>query len=86
MANGPVEVSFTVYQDFMSYTGGIYKHTTGAQLGGHAVMAVGWGNSNGTNYWICANSWTTGWGIQGFFWIAFGQCGIDNGAVAGLAL
>jgi len=85
MANGPVEVSFTVYQDFMSYTGGIYKHTTGANLGGHAVMAVGWGNQNGVNYWICANSWGASWGIQGYFWIAFGQCFIDYEAVAGLA-
>jgi cathepsin B len=31
---GPVEASFTVYKDFMSYKSGIYKHTTGEQLGG----------------------------------------------------
>jgi len=85
LANGPVEVSFNVYQDFMSYTGGVYKHTTGSLLGGHAVMNIGWGNLNGVNYWICANSWTASWGIQGYFWIAFGQCGIDNSGVAGLA-
>ncbi|CAG9328378.1 unnamed protein product [Blepharisma stoltei] len=83
LAGGPVETGFSVYQDFMSYSGGIYKHTTGDYLGGHAVKIIGWGNQNGTNYWICANSWGTSWGLQGFFWIAFGQCGIDSQAVAG---
>ena len=42
MRNGPVEVGFTVYQDFMSYKSGIYKHSSGGILGGHAVKAVGW--------------------------------------------
>jgi cathepsin B len=27
--NGPIEGAFTVYQDFMSYKSGVYKHTTG---------------------------------------------------------
>lgn len=83
LAGGPVETGFSVYQDFMSYSGGIYKHTTGQLLGGHAVKIIGWGNQSGTNYWICANSWNTNWGLSGFFYIAFGQCGIDTSAVAG---
>jgi cathepsin B len=83
IAGGPVEVSFTVYQDFMSYKSGVYVHTSGAVVGGHAVKLIGWGVSGSMNYWICANSWGSGWGIQGFFWIAFGQCGIDSHGVAG---
>jgi cathepsin B len=43
MTNGPVEASFTVYQDFLSYKTGVYHHTTGSALGGHAVKMVGWG-------------------------------------------
>merc|ERR1711959_461991 len=31
--NGPIEVAFIVYQDFMSYKSGVYEHTTGSQLG-----------------------------------------------------
>jgi cathepsin B len=80
---GPVEASFTVYQDFMAYTSGVYQHTWGEQLGGHAIKMVGWGVEQGLNYWICQNSWGTGWGIQGYFWIAFGQCGIDSACVGG---
>jgi len=83
MKGGPVETAFTVYQDFFSYTGGIYKHTYGGVAGGHAVKIVGWGQQSGTNYWIVANSWGDNWGLSGFFWIEFGQCGIDGGAYAG---
>lgn len=41
--NGPMETGFTVYEDFMSYSGGVYHHTSGKQLGGHAVKIIGWG-------------------------------------------
>ena len=81
-ANGPVETGFTVYEDFMSYKSGIYHHTTGDQLGGHAVKIVGFGQEEGVNYWICQNSWGTSWGEEGFFRIQEGDCGIDSSAYA----
>ena len=83
LLTGPLETCFQVYQDFMSYSSGIYVHTTGDFVGGHCTKMVGWGNDNGVNYWIVANSWGTGWGQEGFFWIEFGQCGIDTEAMAG---
>merc|ERR1712232_1459102 len=55
MQHGPVQTGFTVYQDFMSYKSGIYEHTWGSELGGHAVKIVGWGSQNGTDYWIATN-------------------------------
>jgi cathepsin B len=76
--NGPLEVGYTVYEDFMNYKSGIYKHITGAQLGGHAVKLIGYGEEEGEKYWICANSWTKNWGEQGFFRIAYGECGIEG--------
>ena len=51
--NGPVECGMSVYTDFPAYKSGIYKHTTGTLLGGHAVKIIGWGVDNATNtpYW-----------------------------------
>jgi cathepsin B len=86
MANGPIEVGFIVYEDFMAYKKGIYQYTGGAQLGGHAVKIVGWGHDQETaiNYWICANSWSSGWGENGYFRIAWGECDIEGNAIAGV--
>lgn len=82
---GPIHTHFQVFQDFMSYSSGIYTYTAGAFLGWHAVRVVGWGYQQGTSFWIVANSWSQQWGMDGFFWIAFGQCQFDVGAVAGNA-
>jgi C1A family cysteine protease len=73
---GPVSACFIVYQDFFSYKSGIYRHVSGAQAGGHCVTIVGYNDDPG--YWICKNSWGTGWGDRGFFCIAYGECRIDS--------
>jgi len=80
MAHGPVEAAFDVYSDFENYAGGIYKHTTGSQLGGHAIRIVGWGVEKGTKYWKVANSWNKYWGEDGYFRIVRGSnnCGIED--------
>ena len=78
MQGGSVEAHLDVYDDFHSYKSGIYVHTHGAYSGGHAVKIIGWGNQNGTDYWVVANSWGTDWGMNGVFWIKFGQCSIDS--------
>jgi cathepsin B len=83
MNKGPVEAAFTVYEDFLAYKSGVYKHTTGRMLGGHAIKLLGWGVQGSDNYWIAANSWNEGWGDNGYFKIGFGQCGIENRIVAG---
>jgi len=87
MTNGPVEAAFTVYADFESYKSGVYTHTTGAELGGHAVRILGWGNdaASGLDYWLVANSWNNDWGENGFFRIKRGtdECGIEDYIAAG---
>jgi len=81
---GPIEAAFEVYDDFMSYDGGVYRRTSDELLGGHAVKVVGWGtDTDGTEYWIVANSWNTNWGENGFFRIAFGECGFEDSLWAG---
>jgi len=84
--NGPVEVAFEVYEDFLSYTGGIYIHQGGKLGGGHAVKLIGWGEEGGVPYWTVANSWNTDWGEDGFFRIIRGkdECGIESGVVGGI--
>jgi cathepsin B len=83
--NGPMYVSFTVYGDFPTYKSGVYKHTSGSYLGGHAVTLVGYGELNGEKYWKVKNSWNENWGDNGHFLIARGsnECGIESGAGAG---
>eukprot|EP01111_Echinosteliopsis_oligospora_P000624 TRINITY_DN106_c0_g1_i1.p1 TRINITY_DN106_c0_g1~~TRINITY_DN106_c0_g1_i1.p1 ORF type:complete len:318 (+),score=97.72 TRINITY_DN106_c0_g1_i1:177-1130(+) len=85
MTNGPVEACFNVYADFVDYKSGVYKHSSGSLLGGHCVKILGWGVDNSEPYWIVANSWTTSWGNQGYFWIARGsdESGIESDVVAG---
>ena len=57
MTNGPVEASFTVYEDFLTYKSGVYHHMTGKALGGHSVKIIGWGKEGQEAYWLVANSW-----------------------------
>ncbi|CAN6467531.1 unnamed protein product [Victoria cruziana] len=85
--NGPVEVSFSVYEDFAYYKSGVYKHITGDKMGGHAVKLIGWGTSDeGEDYWLLANQWNRSWGDDGYFKIKRGtnECGIEGDVVAGM--
>ncbi|KAF4659161.1 hypothetical protein FOL46_006703 [Perkinsus olseni] len=81
MTNGPVSAAFDVYADFPTYKHGVYKHTYGEYLGGHAVKILGWGNYQGEDYW------NKNWGDHGFFKIANKDSGINTlvlGAAASL--
>jgi uncharacterized repeat protein (TIGR02543 family) len=74
--HGPFEATMLVYSDFFGYTEGVYRHTSGQLRGGHAVTIVGYDDEEG--YWIAKNSWGTSWGENGWFKIAYGECGIDD--------
>ncbi|CAB1435530.1 unnamed protein product [Pleuronectes platessa] len=86
--NGPVEAAFSVYADFLLYKTGVYQHVTGEMLGGHAIKILGWGQEEGTPYWLAANSWNSDWGDKGFFKIKRGndECGIESEVVTGIPL
>jgi len=73
---GPLSAVFHVYEDFFSLGSGIYAHAHGDEVGYHCVEVVGYDDAQ--KCWLCKNSWGTTFGDNGFFRIAYGQCGIDN--------
>jgi Tfp pilus assembly major pilin PilA len=81
LANGPITACFDVYADFSHYSSGVYVQTSTVYEGGHCVAIIGYcddASFPGGGYYICKNSWGTGWGMGGFFNIAYGQCNIDT--------
>jgi hypothetical protein len=76
---GPIGVRFQVYEDFYSYTGGIYEYVWGTFQGWHIVGMIGWSDSD--SCWLVKNSWGENWGEEGYFRIAYGECSIEDFAV-----
>ncbi len=79
LQDGPVSVAFEVTDDFQQYRSGIYQHTgltdsfNPFRLTNHAVLLVGYGEVDGTKYWIVKNSWGMAWGEGGYFRIIRGR-------------
>lgn len=81
LANGtPIIFGFNVYDSFESQAvanTGIMPMPavdsngviTEMLLGGHCVVMVGYTIINGVGYYICRNSWGTGWGDKGYFYM-----------------
>jgi C1A family cysteine protease len=69
LQNGPLVTTIMVYEDFMSYSSGVYKHTTGKFLGGHAISIIGYDDT--TQSFIIRNSWGPEWGENGFGHISY---------------
>jgi len=70
----PFVVGISIYESFESdtvaHTGIVpMPQSTEKELGGHAVMCVGYDNSK--NCFIMRNSWGTGWGDKGYFYIPY---------------
>lgn len=73
-AGYPFVLGFSVYESFESQevaqTGHAPMPTPGEQqIGGHAVVAVGYEDSN--QWFIMRNSWGTGWGMEGYFTLPY---------------
>lgn len=71
----PVIVGFQVYTSFMTGSvsrNGVMPYPNPKRetlLGGHAVLLVGYNNS--TQRFIVKNSWGTGWGDGGYFYMPY---------------
>ena len=82
-AGNPVVVGFNVYDSFESAWSTIphgqagsgmmpYPNTATEQLlGGHAVCIVGYNDTLNGGRFICRNSWGTGWGDNGYFYMPY---------------
>jgi|GEM_PF-977248 len=71
LMSGPLIAGMNVYEDFFYYSSGVYKHVIGNSAGNHAILIIGYDDY--LNCWIGKNSWSTGWGENGFFRIAYGE-------------
>jgi len=74
--NGPVPTYFQVFDDFLKYKQGIYRHRWGDYRGIHYVCIMGWNDDPG--YWIIKNSWGPEYQNEGWFNIAYGECSIEK--------
>ena len=85
-ANGPVEATFQVFEDFMTYKSGIYQHVTGKRVALHTVKLIGWGVEGGVPFWRVVNSWNEEWGEEGQFRIRLGtnECSIEAQVEGGI--
>ena len=71
---GAIQAAMYVPEGLFNYTGGVFKDDGSPVAGQHAVCIVGFDDAKGC--WIVKNSWGSGWGEQGWFRVAYGQCGI----------
>ena len=60
---GPISVALYVTSNFQNYKSGVFIDTTCPNSVNHAVTLVGYGTSNGQDYYILKNQWGTIWGI-----------------------
>merc|ERR1712232_305572 len=82
LMKGPVSIAIEADQSsFQHYTSGVLTAACGSQLD-HGVLAVGYGEEDGTKYWKVKNSWGSSWGDAGYIRIERGasqhggECGI----------
>lgn len=73
-AGYPFVFGFSVYASFESAQVAQSGHapmpaSSEQLLGGHCVLAVGYDDAN--QWWICRNSWGTGWGMNGYFTLPY---------------
>lgn len=66
--NGIV-IGMKIYENFYRYRGGIYSGASGGYRGGHAMLIVGYDDSNQT--FKIQNSWGTWWGEGGYLRIRY---------------
>jgi C1A family cysteine protease len=80
---GPIAAGVDDDDAFDEYEGGIFSSSVPPpeETTNHAVVLVGWGSEDGTDYFIGKNSFGTEWGEDGWFRIEVNSSRIGEGAV-----
>lgn len=75
---GPLIAYIRLYIDFFFYKKGVYRNSVPIPLFNehHCISIIGYDDTKGA--WLCQNSWSRSWGENGYCWIEYGTCGIDE--------
>jgi cathepsin L len=88
VSQGPVVVAVDG-NNWFNYDSGVFDDCGKDAILGHAVLAKGYGQDNGKNYWLIQNSWGKNWGEEGHIRMLKHDdedawCGTDNKPKEGL--
>jgi cathepsin L len=87
--DGPAVVAVAAGRTWFMYEGGIYSKCPKDAVIDHALVAVGYGEEEGTKYWLIVNSWGADWGEEGYIRLQRHDegeyCGMNNDPQSGVA-
>ncbi len=71
----PIIIGIPVFESFNYLRGpdSVYNTLEGLNLGGHAVTVVGYDDIRFGGAFRVINSWGTGWGDNGYFWLPYNK-------------
>lgn len=77
---GPISAGVYVSSAFGAYSEGVFNECSSGQIN-HAVTIVGWDDNQGAHgVWFLRNSWSPGWGEDGYMRIQYNCNSIGYGA------
>jgi cathepsin L len=83
---GPVSIAIEAdTRVFQLYSGGVITGTSCGTNLDHGVLIVGYGVESGIKFWLVKNSWSSGWGDNGYVKIERSDSSSDAG-VCGVAM
>jgi len=77
MNQGPINIAFRIDYDFLDENYVHYQPPSNSLDANHNVVLIGWDDNKivqsapGNGAWLCKNSWGSGWGLNGYFWISY---------------